>query len=259
VAVTLYWMAVSHPSQAARKMLELKQVEFEAIDVLPLGQRVHLRLTGFRGGTVPALKIDGHRVQGSRRISRELDRLWPDPPLFPSDPTLRDRVIEAERWGEEVLQPVPRRLARFVGAGSYAMRRATIEGQGLPSPGLLATLGGPLAHYYALSTEVDGRRGDEAGIRADLAALPELIGHAERLLTDGTLALDPPNAATLQVLASIRLLSVIDDVRDLVDGPCARAARELYPRYPVHVPEFLPRDWLPQRTEAPGAASANAC
>lgn len=231
-------------------MLELKQVEFEAIDVLPLGQRVHMRLAGFRRGTVPALKIDGRRVQGSRGISRALDSLWPDPPLFPSDPKLREDVLEAERWGEEVLQPVPRRLARFAAAGSYAMRRAVVERQGLPMPGMLATVSGPLARYYALTTEIDARRGDEAGIRSDLAALPELLEHADGLFADGTLALDPPNAATLQVLASIRLLSAFDDFRDLVQGPCAIAARELFPGYPVHIPAFVPREWLPRRIEA---------
>src|SRR5436305_12683139 len=98
-------MALSHPSQAARKMLDLKQVDYQIVNVLPLNQRMHLRLVGFRGGTVPALKLDGRRVQGSRQIAQALDELWPDPPLFPIDPELRSRVIEAERWGEEVLQP----------------------------------------------------------------------------------------------------------------------------------------------------------
>src|SRR5437764_10863421 len=108
MAVTLYWMAISHPSQAARKMLDLKGLDYGVVDVRPLNQRVHLRLAGFRGGTVPALKLEGQKVQGSRRISRALDQHWPEPPLFPADPQLRARVEEAELWGEEELQPVPR-------------------------------------------------------------------------------------------------------------------------------------------------------
>jgi hypothetical protein len=170
--VTLYWMAVSHPSQVARKMLELKNIEFQTVDVLPLAQRIHLRLAGFRGGTVPALKLDGRKLQGSRKISSALEQVRPDPPMFPSDPALRERVIEAERWGEETLQPVPRRIARYAAARSHAMRRSVSADQSLPAPGLIATLSGPVARYYARSLEVDGRRGDEAGVRADLAAIP---------------------------------------------------------------------------------------
>src|SRR5947209_11157339 len=114
----LYWIPVSHPSQAARRMLELKQVDYELVNVLPMTQRLHLRLAGFSRGTVPALKLDGRRVQGSREIARVLDESWPDPPLFPADPEQRRRVEEAERWGEEQLQPVARRIGRFGAARS---------------------------------------------------------------------------------------------------------------------------------------------
>src|SRR5436190_14559987 len=109
----LYWMAPSHPSQAARKMLDLNGLDYRLVDVVPLTQRVHLRLAGFRGGTVPALKLDERRVQGSRQIARGLHELQPETPLFPPDGELRAQVEEAERWGEERLQPIPRRLARF--------------------------------------------------------------------------------------------------------------------------------------------------
>src|SRR5213080_5493379 len=102
--VVLYWMSISHPSQVARKMLDLKGIEYEPVDVVPLNQRVHLRLAGFRGGTVPALKIDGQKIQGSRQISRLLDERWPEPSLRPADPAARARVEWAERWGEEQLQ-----------------------------------------------------------------------------------------------------------------------------------------------------------
>ena len=116
MAIVLYWMAISHPSQAARKMLDLKDIDYELVDVLPLNQRVHLRLAGFRSGTVPALKLEGHKIQGSRRIARAVDERWPEPPLFPADLEARARVERAERWGEEELQPVPRRLFRFPAA-----------------------------------------------------------------------------------------------------------------------------------------------
>ncbi len=83
VTAKLYWFRLSHPAQAARKALELKGIEFESVNVMPGMQRIHLRLAGFRDGTVPALKLDGRRVQGSMPIARALDELTPDPPLFP--------------------------------------------------------------------------------------------------------------------------------------------------------------------------------
>jgi glutathione S-transferase len=239
-------MAVSHPSQAARKMLELKGVEFELIDVLPLSQRLHLRLAGFRGGTVPALKLDSRRVQGSRQIARALDRLWPSPPLFPADPELRSRVEDAERWGDEQLQPVPRRIARYGAAHSLEVRRWGAVQLPAPMRDLAASISGPLIRYYTRTVEADGRRADEAGVRADLSALPALLDHVDELLSEGTLRTAQPNAATLQVLASVRLLDAIADLHPLVDRhPCATAAHELFPRYPGSLPPFLPAGWLP--------------
>ena len=116
----------------------------------------------------------------------------------------------------------------------------------------MAALSAPVARYYAGSLEGDGRRGNDAGVRADLAAIPGLLDQADRLLADGTLATDPPNAATLQVLSSVRLLCALDDLREIVSDPCAKAAYALFPSYPVHIPAFLPRDWLPRRADAFG-------
>jgi glutathione S-transferase len=242
----LYWMAVSHPSQAARKMLELKGVDFDVVDVIPLNQRVHLRLAGFRGGTVPAVKLDGRRVQGSRQIARALDELWPEPALFPADPELRARAQEAERWGEEQLQPIPRRLARWGAARSLELRLWAAEGQPLPAPGLIVRISGPVIGYYARTRELDGRRGDDAGIRTDLAALPGLLDRADELLADGTLQTDPPNAAALQILSTVRLLDLLSDLHPVVwKRECARAAERLFPDYPGPVPRFLPAELVP--------------
>lgn len=245
VEVKLYAMAISHPSQAARKMLDLKEVDYELVSVLALNQRLHVRLAGFRGGTVPALRVDGRRIQGSRQIARAADQLWPDPPLFPADPALRARVEEAEVWGERYLQPVPRRLARFGAAHDLNLRRWAAKSQSLPLAELLARVSVPMVRYYGRGSELDGRRADEAGVQADLAALPALLDHADSLLAEGTLATDPPNAASLQILSSIRVLAEFADLRDQLDGrPSTAAAHLVFPSYPGSLPSFLPREWL---------------
>ena len=239
--VRLYWIPVSHPSQAVRKMLDLKQVDYELVDVLPMNQRLHLRAAGFRRGTVPA-RVDSRRLQGSRQIARALDKLWPEPPLFPADPDLRRRVEAAELWGEEQLQPVARRIGRFGAAHSVEVRRW--GAQRLPAPGLLAHASGP-PRLYTRVTEPDGRRATEAGVQADLGALPGMLARVEQLFEDGTLALEPPNAATLQVLSSVRLLDSYADLHEFIGlRGAVQAARELFPDYPGPIPRFLPPEWL---------------
>ena len=85
----------------------------------------------FRARTVPALKLDGEKVSGSRAIMRRLDRLTPEPPLYPADATARARVEEAERWGDEVFQPVARELIWAASRTVPARWSATASTRGL--------------------------------------------------------------------------------------------------------------------------------
>jgi glutathione S-transferase len=255
MGVVLYWMSISHPSQAVRKMLDVKGIDYERVDIRPLNQRVHLRLAGFRGGTVPALKLDGRKIQGTRDISRAVDERWPGPPLFPADPELRRRVEQAEQWGDEQFQPIPRRLFRFGVAYRPELRRWVIERQGYPAPAAVATAMRPLMAYYARTTESDGRRATTAGVQADLAALPAMLDRVDRLLADGTLTLDPPNAASLQILATVRLLTGFEDLREPVMArPCGEPARVLFGQYRVKLPRFLEPEWL-EPLRAAGASA----
>jgi glutathione S-transferase len=200
-----------------------------------------VRALGFSRPTVPALVIDGVRVQGSLEIARHLERTRPDPPLFGTDPAQRQAIEEAERWGEAVLQPLPRRLFRLLASRSQAVRRwMSAEVVGMPAPGLLAAANKPVAY-------VMGRRvgASEARVRADLEALPELLAQVERLLEAGTIGGEEPNAADLQILTSIASLLAFADLEPAIGRrPCAAAARALVPALPGPVPEALPRAWL---------------
>jgi glutathione S-transferase len=215
-------------------MLELKGVDYELATVLPGSQRIHLRLAGFRGGTVPALKLDGRRIQGSRNIARALERLRPEPPLFPADANARVRAEAAERWGDEVLQMVPRRLVRFGLLHHAELRRWISEESGVPAPAVAGALGVPAAWYYARAVGAD-----EAAVRRALDELPGMLDRVDGLLADGVLTPGAPDAATLQVLCSVRALGAFADLHEQVAAhPCAAAARQLYPDYP-EIPAFL--------------------
>ena len=100
----LYVIPASHPSIAVELMLKHKGIDYKRTDLLPVISKGVLRVAGFPGVTVPALKVDGNKVQGSRPIARELERLRPEPPLLPADPKQRAAIEEAERFGDEELQ-----------------------------------------------------------------------------------------------------------------------------------------------------------
>lgn len=107
----LYGIPGSHNVAIAEAMLRHKGIEYSRRDLVP-GAHLPLvrRVLGFSGGTVPALRAGERRFHGAREISRGLDEPKAEPPLFPSDPDARRAVEEAERYGEEVMQPLPRHL-----------------------------------------------------------------------------------------------------------------------------------------------------
>ena len=237
---TLYSLSLSHPGQAAHLMLERKGIAHRVVDLLPGVHPALVMARGFRGGTVPALKIDGRRIQGSLAISRALDEIQPDPPLFPRDPKLRAAVEEAEAWGERELQSAPRKVFRWSAGHARATRRWVAEQEGLPAPGVLAELNVPVARVLA---RVAGA--DEHGVRAMLAALPGMLDHVDELIASGVIAGPEPNAADFQILTSVRSLLALDDLRGFVAGrPCEAPARALWPDAKEPVPGALPAEWL---------------
>jgi glutathione S-transferase len=221
-------------------MLELKGLEYRLVTIMPGMQRLQVRLLGFPGGTVPALKLDGRRIQGSREIARALEALRPDPPLFPTDPEMLGRADEAERWGDEEFQSYPRRLFRWGLVGHVELRRWLSAVSGIPAPALAARLSGLNARYYARLAHAD-----EAAVRRDLATLPQALDRADELLAQGVLAVDPPNAAALQILSTVAALAGFSDLHDLVAShPVATPAQRLFADFPGPIPAFLPPAWL---------------
>lgn len=243
VKVKLYSIAVSHPARAAGLMLRYKGIEHDLVNLTPGSQRLLLRLHGFRRATVPALKIDGRRVQGSLQVSRALDALQREPPLFPASPGERGAVEAAEHWGEAVLQPLPRNIFRWCVARDRELRRWLAEMAGMPLPSLAASLIKPLGWYFA---RVVSGATDES-IRAQLAALPDQLDHVERLIAAGVIGGDQPNAADFQIATSVRVLLNFPQLRPLIESrPAAELAMRIAPRFGALLPIKLPAEWVPQ-------------
>ena len=62
--VRLFTIPGSHPGWTARLMLEYKGIDYRRTDLLPVVSWAVLKTLRFPGVTVPAIKIDGRRVQG---------------------------------------------------------------------------------------------------------------------------------------------------------------------------------------------------
>jgi glutathione S-transferase len=85
MASTLYAIPGSPPCAAVARALELKKLEYERVDLLPVAHKVVQRRR-FGRGTVPGVVLDGgERIVGSEKILRRLDELVADPPLYPAD------------------------------------------------------------------------------------------------------------------------------------------------------------------------------
>jgi glutathione S-transferase len=249
MAARLFVLPASHPATTAQLMLDLKGIPYKRTDLMPVISKGVLRAAGFPRVTVPALKIDGERIQGSREISRALDRIQPDPPLFPTDPERRAAVEDAERFGDEELQHPVRQILWWGIKRDKDVLRSYSEGAKLGVPiGLAIKTGGPLV---ALSARFNEATDDKA--RAALAALPDLLDRVDAYIADGTIGGERPNAADLQIATSIGLALTLDDLKPLIEPrPCGALARRIVPNYPGHMPPILPPAWLPG---APAAAA----
>jgi glutathione S-transferase len=246
----LYVVPGSHPCDAVEAALRLKSIAYDRVDLLPMTQLLVGPLR-YGGATVPGIRIDGERLVGSRTIMRRLDEIVPEPALLPApgDPRYA-RVLEAERWGDEVLQSVPRRIIDVGLLRSPAAMESYAGDAKLPLPQSLLRPALPLtARMMALKNHAN-----EDAAKADLAALPGQLDRIDAWVAEGLLGGELPNAADLQIGSTIRLLMSIADLRPRIEGrPSARLAG-YFPPLSGEIPAgVLPAEWLP----AP-AASGNA-
>ena len=232
----LYVMPISNAAAAAEGMIAHKRIPHRLVRLMPGLHPMLVRFAGFEGFTVPALELDGRKIQGSRRIARVLDGVSAERPLFPPEPERRARVEEAERWGEQMLQPVPRRLFRhlLLTSGDARLWMGT-EILHMPAPLVMEVLFMPVIRQMARRSHAD-----DARARDDIARLPELLDHVDRLIADGAIGAAEPNAADFQILASVGVLRAFADLEHQLRGrPCEAAARRVYPDWPA-IPSGLP-------------------
>jgi glutathione S-transferase len=253
VKATLYVIPGSHSATAARRMLELKGIQYRRVDLIPVISRAALKAMRFPGATIPSLRIDGRRLTGSRAISRALDEVRPDPPLFPADPEARAAVEEAELWGEQVLADAVRRtLWNAIKRDKRPLASFAKDARlGVPVGLAMATA----APIIAAEVRIHGVTDDR--VREDVAAFTEWLDRIDGWIAGGVLGGAQPNAADLQIAAALRLAMTMDDLRSAIESrPAGELATRLVPDFPGRIPPILPPEWLVQLRAAETASSA---
>jgi glutathione S-transferase len=231
----------SHPVAAVQAMLERKELAYVRRD---FPNQLHgrlLRLRGYRGHTVPAVRIGSRRVEGSRAIARVLDELKPLPPLFPADPARRVEVEELELWADDDLQEAARRLAYWAVQHDRASLATFATPSHLPFPPWLTKLLVPVLAPVIL-------HGMSVGDDETRERLATLAGHLQRVdaaIERGVLGGPEPTAADFQVAGSVRLLLCFDDLRGRIESrPAGVLSRRLVPDYPGRFAPVFPAEWL---------------
>jgi len=239
VTAVLYVLPASPPCATVELALELKGIPFRRVDLLPVAHVV-LQRVRFGRRTVPGLVLDGgEKVIGSTVILRRLEALVPEPRLYPEGDA---EVERAEEWGDQVLQPLMRRLVW----GTLRRRPDAIGGYGegadLPlSARLRALSAGTVARL-----EVRLYAAADQSVRSDLVNLDFHLDRIDRWIGSGTLGGPQANAADLQIASNLRILLTLGDLAPSFEGrPCAALARAQFPDWPGHVPAgVLPAEWL---------------
>jgi glutathione S-transferase len=224
VAIDLYVVHGSHPCAAVERALELKGLAFRRIE-LPPPLHAPIQRVRFGARTVPAMRLDDG-----------------EPALWPADPERRALVERAEEWGNEVYQPIARRL--LWGAIRRCPQALVSYSEGsripLPKPAIRAAARALVRGEIALNRASDG------AVRADLRNLPRHLDRVDRWIGEGVIGGVAPNAADLQIATTSRLLMTIGDVAPFFAGRPAEAhARRLFGEQAGSVPRgVLPADWI---------------
>jgi glutathione S-transferase len=249
---TLYVFPGSHACRSAMLMLDHKGIAYRRVDFIPGLHPLSVRLRGFPGsrvpirsvdgrahptlaildrlGTVPALRLGLQRAQTNHEIARLLERAQPDPPLFPLEEARRREVEAAERWGDQTLQMIARRLviaAALRGLDTLPYRA---------SRGRLGPLLSENERIRALANRVAGRifRVTPGHERELLESLPATLDTVDAWIGAGVLDGQDLNAADLMIAPSLALLAYRPDLRAEIERrPSGELLERVMPEPPA--------------------------
>jgi len=205
-AATLYAIPGSHAVRTGELMLEHKRIPFRRVNFPPGPHRVLVRLAGFKGDRVPAVKFeDGRRAQGTRELPRVLDAMVPERRLVPDDPA----GLEAEAWADDVLQQWARRMVAAAGTRDPD----SLSGRGADGRlGVLLTSHELTRRLTARAVLLVFRAGKEQQ-REDLERTGEILDRVDAWIDAGVLNGEELRSPDFAVASSLALVEYILELR----------------------------------------------
>lgn len=202
MTATLYGIPGSHAVRTGELMLEHKGIDFRRVNFMPGPHRVLVRVMGFKGDRVPAVKFeDGRRAQGTRDLPRVLDELVPEPRLVPDDP----RALEAERWADDVLQQWARRLVASAGAHDPD----ALAGRGAEGRLGVLLMGQDVPRRVVARAVLVVFRANRDQLRADRERTGEILDRVDAWIADGVLNGEELRSPDFAVASSLALVEYI--------------------------------------------------
>jgi glutathione S-transferase len=135
----LWHLEISHYNEKVRWALDYKGVAHVRRAVTPgLQEFTARRLRA--GRTVPVLEMNGRSIGDSTKIIEEIERRWPEPPLYPADPGERSRALALENYFDEHCARDLRRVLFADNLEEPETFLAMVYGADHPRIGLLKTL-----------------------------------------------------------------------------------------------------------------------
>ena len=135
----LWHLEISHYNEKALWALDYKRVAHVRRAVTPGLQELTARRLR-AGRTVPVLQMSGRAIGDSTKIIEEIERRWPEPPLYPADPEERGRALDLEDYFDERCGHDLRRVLFNDNLAEPEKFLAMLYGADHPRIGLLKTL-----------------------------------------------------------------------------------------------------------------------
>jgi glutathione S-transferase len=249
MAETVLWhIEISHYNEKARWALDHKGVPHRRRAPMPGILHPIVALAKTRRPTLPVLELDGEAIGDSTRIIGALERRFPEPPLYPDDPSDRRRALELENFFDEEVAPHVRRFAFF--EISRDPEKATEA---------LQTVGGPPLSGRAAALMVRGtarRYGGSAEVMEE--SRRKILAGCDRLIAEvqpsGYLVGDAFSVADLTA-ASILYPLVQPPEFQYTVPPFPAAVEEFVATMPAEATDWVRRMWREHRGASAEVAS----
>ena len=179
----LFQIPFSHNCVKVRRVLDLKGLDYETVNINPALRRDVKRASGQE--LVPVLVDGAHTTAGSTQILLDIEARHPDPPLLPADARERAECVVLMHWADAAFMDLTRRMAYFrVLSGTGAdLGKMFFPGR----PAQLQRVGGAasalvLRRRFGITEEQNRRDLDRARATARVAV--DRLGAEEHLVGD---------------------------------------------------------------------------